>query len=177
MVAPEPAVRWATVTAAIFGLLGVVVGGMLNGAVARWQALRTESDAVRAVARMMLHDAIRATVASEEIAKYRLWPTEQYWPSPNARWAEHEQLMAGALDFIDWAVIDKAWRAVANVDLGTAEAGAAVDNTAVDRLADAHRALAEAVPVLTLLADRGTRPTMRQRAAAWRRRVAARLSS
>jgi hypothetical protein len=162
-------------TAAIFGLLGVIVGGVLNGGVARWQALRTESDAVRAAARMMLHDAIRATVASEEIATYRRWPTSQYWPAPNARWAEHERLMAAALDFMDWAVIDQAWRAVANVDLSTAEVGEAVDDTACDRLADAHRALAKAMPVLTWLADKGTRPTVRQRLAARRRPIAKRL--
>jgi hypothetical protein len=158
-------------TAAIFGLVGVLVGGLLNGAVARWQARRTESDAVRAAARMMLNEAINVTVAAEEIAKARLWPTRQYWPTVIARWGEHEGLLAGALTFDDWASVSHAVRALERIDVEDVETGGRVDDRRTTSLESVGTAFAEALPVLTRLSDMGTRPTARQRIARARRRA------
>ncbi|MCW2984082.1 MAG: hypothetical protein JWR63_1652 [Conexibacter sp.] len=120
---------------------------------------------------MMLNEAINVTVAAQEIAKGRLWPTRQYWPTVIARWGEHEGLLAGALTFEDWASVSHAVRAVERIDVEDVETGGQVDDRRATSLAGAATAFADALPVLTRLADIGTRPTVRQRIAGARRRA------
>lgn len=87
-------------TAAIFGLLGVVMGGVLNGAVARWQARRAESDELRAAARLLMGDLLQLHTYIYELADGQ--PVER----PVVRyWEEHAALFARTLSIRDWYAI------------------------------------------------------------------------
>jgi hypothetical protein len=88
------------VTAAIFGLLGVVVGGVLNGLVGHWQVRRAESGEVRAAARLLTSDlvAIHTYVMELEGSLAPERPTL-------TRWQEFEVLLARTLPLGEWDTI------------------------------------------------------------------------
>jgi hypothetical protein len=147
------------VTAAIFGLLGVVVGGVLNGAVARWQARRAESDAVRAAARLLLDEltqgwAIVDMELGDEAFKSERVPTTR-------RWTEYEELFARALSIDDWIALRAAIERLAK--LGPYQRLDEIDGPGPPP--PVYAATSTARVIALKLATYGTRPPLRHRLA------------
>ncbi len=89
-------------TAAIFGLVGVIIGGLLNGAMTAWQARRQEKADGRVAARLVyveLRDIylLGAAAATLEVPRQT--------PFPTPAWQNHQAVLARALS-------DEAWETV-----------------------------------------------------------------
>lgn len=93
-------------TAAIFGLLGVLVGGIVNGVVVRQQHLRQDSDAARAAARLLWHDLATSAIAVESVFPTQVIRSEAV--PTTRRWEEFEALFARALPIADWLTVQNA---------------------------------------------------------------------
>jgi hypothetical protein len=91
-------------TEAIFGLVGVLVGGLLNGA-GLWLVERHRSRrAARTAARLLLPELIEI----ERILTIRMW-REPKWRGmaefPHERWDRYESTLAPVLSKWDWAAL------------------------------------------------------------------------
>jgi hypothetical protein len=92
------------VTAAIFGLIGVVVGGLLNGAVTAWQARRTDAFAARVGARLFDLELRQAALAlavledEESVASGKAALPE----FSTAAWDKYQEVLARTLSDKDW---------------------------------------------------------------------------
>ena len=95
-------------TAAIFGIIGVIVGGLLNGAVAAWQQRRRERRAARPAARAVMDElsemqAVLFADAHRE-PEYRAGGV----PAPRA-WPEHRMTLASVVDGETWTAVSGAY--------------------------------------------------------------------
>jgi len=96
-------------TAAIFGLLGVIVGGVINGVVSAVLARRTERADSRGAARLVRSELVRfralalgaRTWAPENLPQLRYAQTEL--------WNANRAVLARALSDSDWAVVARAY--------------------------------------------------------------------
>jgi hypothetical protein len=97
------------VTAAIFGLLGVLVGGVLNAAIARSLSKREMSDAVRAAARLFVDEMSHASnvVKFEDQVARNLMVPRTMVPTTE-RWTEYGELFARALPAMEWLKLRQA---------------------------------------------------------------------
>lgn len=150
-------------TAAIFGLLGVLVGGVLNGALARRQAERELSDAVRAGARLLFDEMARGgTIAKVEVGdriiRSQVIPTAE-------RWTEYEELFARGLPTADWLKLRQAvieLRALGHYQPVQQWTTSREDDDPQE-LNSADEARAAAMDVLLPLVSHGTHRTLRRR--------------
>jgi hypothetical protein len=147
-------------TAAIFGLLGVVVGGVLNGVIARWQVSRAESDELRAAARLLLTELFQVHTYVCNVAG----GMDATRP-PTHRWTEFEALFARTLSYKKWNTIHNGATALHMLDTHRDDARALAICT--NRVGDAIEAINGPA-----LYDR--RPTLRLRLGWKLRRVRAR---
>lgn len=95
-------------TAAIFGLVGVIVGGLINGAVSAWQERQREGRTARPAARAVMHElsemqAILSADAHRE-PEFRVGAV----PVPRA-WPDHRTTLAGVVDGETWTAISGAY--------------------------------------------------------------------
>src|SRR3954452_16230932 len=98
-------------TAAIFGLLGVFVGGVVNGVIAwRLERLRELRNALAAA--RLVHFEL---VANLEMLAYANNLGPRFYPMLKAiewsRWTEETALLARELDDNEWLAINKAYAA------------------------------------------------------------------
>jgi hypothetical protein len=164
------------VTEAIFGLLGVIVGGVLNAAGGLWSARRTESASAKAAARLLLHDLMGVAVPVDWAASVGEWGPIRQGSLPLERWTEYEGLFARAISsFDDWLTL---WRVVHQVRRLTEDAppeGSDAFHVKMppERQLAAERAndtLDQALAVVRRIAADGTRPSVTQRVRRLRRR-------
>ncbi|MGZ4288913.1 MAG: hypothetical protein ACXVHB_31640 [Solirubrobacteraceae bacterium] len=103
-------------TAAIFGLIGVLIGGVLNGVVSWLIELSRQRDAARASARLLSHELqgnrrvlddaiglVSGEIKNPEAAADRLGELSQ------SQWAEHRSTLARGLRAEDFDVISRAY--------------------------------------------------------------------
>jgi hypothetical protein len=92
-------------TEAIFGLVGVVVGGLLTGLMQAWQQRRTARAEMRAGARLI---SAELSVLQERLRRYGDGETER--PDlPDVVWPAHRAVMARELDRDDWVTVARAY--------------------------------------------------------------------
>lgn len=93
-------------TGAIFGLLGVIVGGLLTGAVADFREWRSQRTLSRAAARLLSAElSVQQEILQRRVEDLTRDPVSDGIPAV-ADWPEQRVLMAKTLD-------DPTWRAVA----------------------------------------------------------------
>jgi hypothetical protein len=94
------------VTGAIFGLVGVVVGGLLTGAVQVFQEWRSQRTLSRTAARLLSAElSVQQWILEDRAADQSAEPVSDDMPAVSD-WPQHRAVMARALD-------DKAWIKVA----------------------------------------------------------------
>jgi hypothetical protein len=94
------------VTGAIFGLVGVIVGGLLTGALQAFQEWRSQTTLSRAAARLLSAElSVQQEILEQRAADESAEPVSGEMPAISD-WPEHRAVMAKTLD-------DEAWRAVA----------------------------------------------------------------
>lgn len=104
-----------SMTAAIFGLVGVIVGGVLNGLVSYWLERQREQRAVRAAARLLM-DPLQAIDGELDLVfATREWSVLRHkeLEAVDALWLQHRGLLAShnaPLD--DWQAVGGAFQAV-----------------------------------------------------------------
>lgn len=110
-------------TAAIFGLLGVIVGGVLTGIVEWVLRARDERGQMKAAARLLRSELFDAQGVFELIAEYGQGeraesdagePGHNQHDGPRVsreQWLEHQGLMARMLDEHEWAILEEAYTA------------------------------------------------------------------
>jgi hypothetical protein len=93
-------------TEAIFGLVGVVVGGLLTGLTQAWQQRRAARAEMRAGARL-----ISAELSVLEVKLGRYGDGESGRPELPAvvDWPEHRAVIARELDRDDWVMVARAY--------------------------------------------------------------------
>lgn len=95
-------------TAAIFGLLGVIVGGALNVAAAEWQIRRRERREARPAARLVMNELSEIQAILEADARrepeYRMGavPRPTHWPTAR-------QTLAAIVDGETWTTLNAAY--------------------------------------------------------------------
>jgi hypothetical protein len=179
------------VTEAIFGLLGVLVGGLLNGAIASRQARRQQSDSVRAAARLLYARLLDSWGQVELMEASEEW-YERGIAAPSGIWSQYEELFATALTARDWLILHDAVEQVATLNsmrpIGpfmideSQRAPVEMDDDALHQVREVRAAEYDASPIVTRLVSSGTHPTLRNRLDAVRvrrrqREFAARTSS
>jgi hypothetical protein len=110
-------------TAAIFGLLGVLIGGVLNGVVSWLVELSRQRDAARASARLLSHE-LRANQrvlddAITLIGKSKQQPeaaADKLGELSQAQWTEHKSRLAQGLRAEDFDVISGAYLNLYKID-------------------------------------------------------------
>ena len=99
---------------AIFGLIGVIVGGFLNGAV-QWKiASRAERRASRAAARLVMDDLLQVEGEIDQALEDGVWGDLAASPPTLEAWTEHRTTLT-SLPFRDWAMITNAVSFARNV--------------------------------------------------------------
>jgi hypothetical protein len=99
------------VTAAVFGVIGVIVGGVLNGLVSYALARRNERRAAKTAARLLLDEWRAALFLVEDVLRLGRWQPDQ--PIAFEVWDRHRELLANQLQ-------QEAWLRVANARLHVA---------------------------------------------------------
>jgi hypothetical protein len=94
------------VTAAIFGLIGVIVGGLLNGVVALWQERRRELRHARPAARLVMHELteIQAILQADE----RRGEVGSQVPAPTA-WPAARDALSAVVNGRTWTTLERAY--------------------------------------------------------------------
>src|SRR3954454_18419474 len=119
---------------AIFGLVGVVVGGLLTGALSLWQQRRSDRAEARAASRLLSAELSEQHLFLDALVRRGPEATGPNHLPAVAAWPEHRAGMARLLD-------DETWQAVAGayVELGLLHSGQELDlQTLDDRVQDAR---------------------------------------
>jgi hypothetical protein len=96
---------------AVFGLIGVIVGGLLNAAVTAWQARRDDVASARVAARLVdreLREAVAILVLNQ--GANRLLQGDS--PFSNAAWTKYWDVLARALSDRDWEAVAAAYEVI-----------------------------------------------------------------
>ena len=130
-------------TAAIFGLLGVIVGAVINGVVATVLQRRTERADQRSAARLVRSELVRFRALAIEAGQRSPEHLPQLHDMTPALWHDHRAVLARALEDADWAAVASAY---AHVDAVQSVLVFESDGTLVEwRRHEAQRLFAGAV--------------------------------
>jgi hypothetical protein len=102
-------------TAAIFGLVGVIIGGLINAAVAAWQARRADKASARTGARLValeLGDAAAVLRLNPGAAAHQ----EGRQQFSGAAWHAYRDALARTLSDEDWDVLTQAYEVIEGSD-------------------------------------------------------------
>jgi hypothetical protein len=103
------------VSAAVFGLIGVIVGGVLNGFVSYVLERRNERRAARTAARLLLDEWRPLVFLVADVLRLGRWrPGEQ--PITFEEWSRHRELLANQLSQEAWLRVSNARVHVAWID-------------------------------------------------------------
>ncbi len=95
-------------TEAIFGLIGVVVGGLISGGLSLILEWRKERVAARVAARLVREDLLPVSLMIEDVFGGRAWLQP---PEPRSRersWVEHRSRLATVMEYEDYAAVVQA---------------------------------------------------------------------
>jgi hypothetical protein len=163
-VTPDPAERHRSlggVTEAIFGLVGVVIGGGLNLAGLWWIERTRDRRTARMAARILIPDVIELRSAIRVSGGPAI-----KWDSltvlPKTHWDEYAEVLARAMDPDDWVMVSNAFT---EVEILSNEATLhsypeELDATWMDSLEDTYRALAKTIEVLRRIAGLAGQPVV-----------------
>jgi hypothetical protein len=101
-------------TEAVFGLVGVLIGGALSGGIQWLMARRTERAAARTAARLVALelDAARDLLRQWLVLKRWMWE----WWKPMSAWPDHRSTLAQTLSSRDWALVRLAYERLTHID-------------------------------------------------------------
>jgi hypothetical protein len=102
-------------TAAIFGLVGVIIGGLVNAAVAAWQAWRAHKASARTGARLValeLRDAAAVLMLNPGAAAHQ----EGLQQFSDTAWNAYRDALARMLSDEDWEVLTQAYEVIEGSD-------------------------------------------------------------
>ena len=101
-------------TAAIFGLIGVLVGASINGLIQWLMARRSEQNGARTAARLVTYELREYQQLLQFALTSRRWDTG-LWFSP-AIWRLHQARLAGACSLSEWTPLERAYLGIEIVD-------------------------------------------------------------
>jgi hypothetical protein len=97
------------------GLVGIVVGGVLTGAIEQWGAWRARKRDLRTATRLILTDAVQ----SASLLEFALENVE-WWPDnlrpPTEEWQQYRQDLAAAMSPDDLDTVQNAFRYLTVLD-------------------------------------------------------------
>jgi hypothetical protein len=102
-------------TAAIFGLVGVIIGGLINAVVAAWQARRADKASARTGARLValeLGDVAAVLMLNPGAAAHQ----EGRQQFSDAAWHAYRDALARTLSDEDWDVLTQAYEVIEGSD-------------------------------------------------------------
>jgi hypothetical protein len=138
----------ASMLPAVFGLIGVIVGGLLNAAVTAWQARRADVASGRVAARLVdleLREAAAILVLNQ--GANRLSQGDS--PFSNAAWRKYRDVLARALSDGGWEAVATAYeviegspeRVLANFDKASPNIRGSPNRREIDIVLGASRSL------------------------------------
>ena len=95
-------------TEAIFGLLGVVVGGLISGGLSLILEWRKERVAARVAARLVREDLLPVSLGIEDVFGGRAWIQDPDRRSREQSWVEHRARLATVMKYEDYAAVVQA---------------------------------------------------------------------
>lgn len=154
-------------TAAIFGLIGVVVGGLLNGAVTAWQTRRTDAFAARVGARLvdleLRQAALALAVLEDEEATASGEGASRKFSA--AAWDKYQEVLARTLSDEDGLTVSDAYDVVSGSP-GRKLASAIIADAEPTSSESSRRSDAQVVADATFIVRRvGGRPSLSKRMA------------
>jgi hypothetical protein len=96
------------VTEAIFGLIGVVVGGLISGGLSLILEWRKERVAARVAARLVREDLLPVSLMIEDVFGGRAWLQRSDRQSRERSWVEHRSRLATVMKYEDYAAVVQA---------------------------------------------------------------------
>jgi hypothetical protein len=96
-------------TAAIFGLIGVIVGGIMNGAATALLQRRAERSDQRSAARLVRSELVRFRSLALEAARRSPEDLPQLRETTPILWQSNRGVLARALTEHDWALVARAY--------------------------------------------------------------------
>jgi hypothetical protein len=106
-------------TEAIFGLVGVVVGGVLSGGVGYALERRRATNAATVAARLLADELAFALWVLKIALDARRWSDVPRYDFGVDLWAEHRALLASKLSVADWIQVSAAFRRLHDVVSGS----------------------------------------------------------
>ena len=95
-------------TEAIFGLIGVVVGGLISGGLSLILEWRKERVAARVAARLVREDLLPVSLGMEDVFSGRPWLQDPDQRSREQSWVEHRSRLATVMKYEDYAAVVQA---------------------------------------------------------------------
>lgn len=92
-------------TEAIFGLIGVVVGGLISGGISLILERRKEHVTARVAARLVREDLLPVSLGIEDVFNGRVWSQRPDRRSRERSWAEHRSRLATVMEYSDYASV------------------------------------------------------------------------
>lgn len=140
-----------TMTAALFGLVGVIVGALLSAGLAYLQARRLEERDTKAIIRLLSHEMSWAKIGYNGVLKRGLWRNNNNAEGLVEVWEKHRELLARQLTDHEWSSLADAMRFVLGMERLTTSSNRGAELTdqdkraftaVVNRIDRAERALA-----------------------------------
>lgn len=106
---------WTTITPALIGLLGVLVGATISTGATYWLAVRKEavdaaieknkrSTELRTAARLIADELLTGSVAAKTLVEKRRW-TDEAIKLPLVAWERHKEVIAREVTYSEWNAI------------------------------------------------------------------------
>jgi hypothetical protein len=99
----------------VAGLIGVVAGGLVTGAVQVIQNRQDRRLKRKVAARLISSDLSRANIALNEIVDTDHWPDALSFEDMRARWRAQQEPFAAAVNAYDWYRVDSVYEHLAKV--------------------------------------------------------------
>ena len=101
-------------TAAVVGLVGVIIGGVLSGGIQWMLQRRSDSRSAMSAARLVKYELGKY----QELLKFQIgirnWQTHLWFPP--AQWREHQSILSAACTRSEWLLVTTAYMGIEIVD-------------------------------------------------------------
>lgn len=127
---------------AIYGLVGVIVGGVIQGGGTWLLARRSDRMVARGAARMTAGELMRAMHRMTAVMESKVWGDVVSHPIVTERWREHEPLFAASItDHERWLDAYNGYRYCQHVNEWAARTGDAKRTLTAEQLDEVDRAI------------------------------------